>query len=83
MVSDADDDHLSRLVAVINERVSAMTTKARTASPAQLLAMVALGLADDLIVAEARARDIEDMTRETIETAIAQIDRRLAQADAP
>lgn len=79
MTSDAEEAHLLRLAELINERIEALGPKAqRTATPAQLLAVVALGLADDLLTAERRRREIEDLTREAVEQAIAQIDERLA-----
>lgn len=82
MTADADDGHLEKLAALVNERVAALGPKAaRTASPAQMLAIVALGLADDLIGAEKRARQVEDTTRRAVAKAIERIDRRLA-ADA-
>ncbi len=76
--SDADESHLARLAEMINERIDALGPKAqRTATPAQLLAVVALGLADDLLSAERRRRDVEDTTRSAIQEAIARIDQRL------
>lgn len=79
MMVDADEAHLLRLAEIVNERVAALGPEARRrANPAQLLAMVALSLADDLLVAESRTRAIEDTTRRAIESAIARIDRRLA-----
>jgi cell division protein ZapA (FtsZ GTPase activity inhibitor) len=78
MMVDADEAHLKRLAELVNERVRALGPKAQQkATPAQLLAMVALSLADDLMVANARAQAIEDTTRRTIASAIARIDRRL------
>lgn len=78
MTSDADESHLARLAEMINERIDALGPKAqRTATPAQLLAVVALGLADDLLSAERRRRDIEDATRSAVQEAIARIDQRL------
>ncbi len=78
MTSDADEEHLHGLARMINERIEDLGPKAkRTATPAQLLAVVALGLADDLVIAERRRRDVERLTRETVERAIARIDERL------
>jgi cell division protein ZapA (FtsZ GTPase activity inhibitor) len=75
---DADEAHLKRLAELVNERVRALGPKAQQkATPAQLLAMVALSLADDLMVANERAQSIEDTTRRAIVSAIARIDRRL------
>lgn len=78
MTSDADEAHLQRLAELINERIDALGPKAqRTATPAQLLAVVALGLADDLVSAERRRREMEETTRSAVKAAIARIDERL------
>ena len=78
MVVDADEEHVRHLAEIVNERVAALGPSAqRKATPAQLLAMVALSLADDLATAESRARSIEATTRRVIGNAIARIDRRL------
>jgi cell division protein ZapA len=78
MTSDADEEHLSRLADMINERIDALGPKAqRTATPAQLLAVVALGLADDLLNAERRRHEVEDAARSAVKRAIERIDQRL------
>jgi cell division protein ZapA (FtsZ GTPase activity inhibitor) len=79
MTSDADPEHLRRLAAVINDRIAELGAKAvRSAPTAQLLAVVALGLAEDLEVAEARRLGLESKTRRVLGDAIARIDRRLS-----
>jgi cell division protein ZapA (FtsZ GTPase activity inhibitor) len=76
---DADEAHLRRLAEIVNERVAALgPVAAQKATPAQLLAMVALGLADEWLTCSARVRAVEDTTRRAIVNAIARIDRRLA-----
>jgi cell division protein ZapA (FtsZ GTPase activity inhibitor) len=83
MTTDADPDHLQRLASLINDRIAELGPKAlRSASPTQLLAVVALGLADDLEQSEARRQTLEQSTRRALEAAIARIDRRLAADDA-
>lgn len=78
MNADADDGHLQHLADLVNERVKALGDRAaRQASPAHLLAMVALGLADDLVSADRRRAEIEDTTRRALASAIARIDKRL------
>ena len=78
MTSDADEGHLQSLAQMINERMDALGPKAqRTATPAQLLAVVALGRADELLNAERRRRDIEHLTRDAVQKAITRIDERL------
>lgn len=78
MTSDADEAHLHELARIINDRIDGLGPKAqRTATPAQLLAVVALGLADDLLSAERRREEVEQLTREAVTKAIARIDERL------
>lgn len=82
MSSDADENYLQRLADIVNERVDALGPKAaRSASPAQLLAIVALGLAEELQATERRHGAIEAKTRQVVGAAIRRIDQRL-QADA-
>ncbi len=78
MSSDADEAYLQRLANIVNERVQALGPKAaRAATPAQLLAVVALGLAEDLDASERRRESLEIKTREVVVTAIRRIDQRL------
>jgi len=82
LTTDADEAHLQRLADAVNQRVDALGPKAaRSASAAQLLAVVALGLAEDLEEAERRRASLLDGTRRTVKAAIERIDQRLA-ADA-
>ncbi len=82
MSSDADEAYLQRLADIVNERVEALGPKAaRAATPAQLLAVVALSLAEDLDGSEQRRLSLEAKTREVVDTAIRRIDQRL-QSDA-
>ena len=79
MVADTDDGHLHRLAELVNERVDELKGKSsRVASPAQLLALVALGLADDLLCAQEREHQVREMTRTVVAGAIERIDRRIA-----
>jgi cell division protein ZapA (FtsZ GTPase activity inhibitor) len=82
MSSDADEAYLQRLADIVNERVQALGPKAaRAASPAQLLAVVALSRAEDLEASEQRRQTLEAKTRQVVGAAIRRIDQRL-QADA-
>jgi cell division protein ZapA (FtsZ GTPase activity inhibitor) len=82
MTSDAEEGHLERLAEMINARIEALGAKAsRSATPAQVLAVVALGLADDLVSAEHRQDRLVARTREVLTDAVARIDARL-EADA-
>jgi len=79
LVADADDDHLRRLADVVNQRVDELRNKtSHIATPSQLLALVALGLADDLMTAEKRESQIGELTRNAVARAIERIDRRIA-----
>jgi cell division protein ZapA (FtsZ GTPase activity inhibitor) len=78
LVADADTQHLNELAARVNERVAKLGNASRPASPAQLLALVALGLADDLDTCEKKLREVERLTRSTIQHVITRIDSRLA-----
>ena len=81
MSSDADETYLQRLADIVNQRVEALGPKAaRAATPAQLLAVVALSLAEDLDASERRHESLEAKTRQVVDTAIRRIDQRL-QAD--
>jgi cell division protein ZapA (FtsZ GTPase activity inhibitor) len=80
MQVDADEAHLRRLADIVNQRVQALGPKAmQRATPAQLLVMVALGLADDWQAAQERVRAVEDSTRRALANAIERIDRRLLE----
>jgi cell division protein ZapA (FtsZ GTPase activity inhibitor) len=82
LVADADAQHLNELAARVNERVAKLGTASRPASPAQLLALVALGLADDLNTCETKLREVERLTRTTIQNVITRIDSRLTATQA-
>ena len=79
LVADADEQHLKELAAIVNERVSKLGSASKTASAAQLLALVSLGLADDLLSAEKKLQQVDRLTRTTIANVIARIDHRLAE----
>jgi len=80
MSSDTDEAHLAGLAEVVNKRIAALGDKARQkASPAQLLAVVALGLAEDMTVEADRRRELEGRVRDVVTHAIARIDARLDQ----
>ena len=82
MSSEADEAYLQRLADIVNERVEALGPKAaRSATPAQLLAVVALSLAEDLDASERRRENLKQQTRKMVGAAIRRIDDRL-QADA-
>jgi cell division protein ZapA (FtsZ GTPase activity inhibitor) len=80
LVSDADQDHLQELAAMINERVDKLgRAGARSsASSGQLLALAALDLADELKSARAKLEEVERLTRSAIANAMARIDTHLS-----
>lgn len=82
LVADAEQGQLQELADTVNHRVAQLYAGSRTATPAQLLAMTALGLADDLRNAETRLKQMEELTRTTVQQAIARIDAHLNTADA-
>lgn len=82
LVADADEAQLQALADTVNDRVAKLHAGSRTATPAQLLAMTALGLADDLRTAEARLKQVEELTRTTVQQAIARIDAHLNTPEA-
>lgn len=80
MSSDADEAHLAKLADLVNDRIAALGPRvARTTTPQQLLAVVALGLADELVQSEQRRKDVERATVDTVGRAIALIDEELVR----
>jgi len=80
MTSDTEESHLRGLADMINERIASLGDKAvQKASPAQLLAVVALGLAEDLSEESRRREELEGRVRNVVTHAIARIDQRLEQ----
>lgn len=69
----ADEAHLQKLAALINERVEALGKGPRIATQATLLALVALDLADEMLAARRRADDARaerDRARRVAEEAV-------------
>jgi cell division protein ZapA (FtsZ GTPase activity inhibitor) len=84
LVSDANDDHLLALAAMVNERVDKLGRGgSRSAPSGQLLALCALELADELVTAQNKLREVERLTRSTVSAAIARIDSRLSLESKP
>lgn len=52
-----DQEHLERLASLVNERFESLQRGARGVAPAQVLAMVALNLADDVLSERAKAEE--------------------------
>jgi cell division protein ZapA (FtsZ GTPase activity inhibitor) len=85
LVADADAQRLNELASLVNERVAKLGNgnAGKSASAAQLLALVALGLADDLSTCEQKLREVDRLTRSTITNVITRIDQRLADVPEP
>ena len=80
LTTDSDRAHLEHLASMVNERIDALGPAAkRAASPAQLLAVVALSLAEDLHESEQRSDSLRDRTESMIRQVISRIDERLAE----
>ncbi len=80
LTTDSDREHLELLASMVNDRIDALGPAARrAASPAQLLAVVALSLAEDLHEAERRSESLRDRTEGMIRQVIGRIDERLAE----
>lgn len=84
MTSDADEIHLRRLADLVNARVAALgPNAAQRATPAQMLAMAALDLADDLVAREDALDELRTKTAATVKEVIARIDQRLSEPAPP
>lgn len=82
LVADSDQGHLDDLAAMINDRIEALGPKSRLAAPAQRLALVALGLAEDLEKRSRQSDAAATAERSVIRAAIAEIDSALAKTEA-
>ena len=79
LVSDANDEHLAALATMVNERVDRLGRGgARSAPSSQLLALCALELADELVSAQNKLKEVDRLTRNAVGAAVARIDARLA-----
>ncbi|MCC7540288.1 MAG: cell division protein ZapA [Deltaproteobacteria bacterium] len=83
LATDADENHLARLAALVNERIGELQGSAKSPASQNLMVLVALSLADDVLAADARRRSLEETTRRAVSAAIERIDRRLAAAAPP
>jgi cell division protein ZapA (FtsZ GTPase activity inhibitor) len=78
LVADADQSRLEELARIVNDRVAKLGGAGKSASAAQLLALVSLGLADDLRNSERKLREVDQLAKTTISSVIARIDEQLA-----
>lgn len=80
MVSDAPPERLEELAAIVNARIEAFGPAAqRAVNQGQLIAMVALGLAEELERQKAARAELESKVRTIVEDTIDRIDARLAE----
>ena len=63
----ADEDHLLRLAAFVDERVEEARKSAKTATPQHLLVLAALNMAEELFASEARRRALSEETKAKLE----------------
>ena len=83
MVTDTDADHLRRLADQVNQRIDALGAKAtRAFSPAQLLAIVSLTMAEELEGLERQVSAQQEATQQAVHTALGRIDAALLAANA-
>ncbi|MBX3251945.1 MAG: cell division protein ZapA [Myxococcales bacterium] len=79
LTTDSDEGHLRELAEQVNARIESLGAKAvRSGTPAQLLAVVALGLAEELEEAKAQHEGLKRRAAEVVADAIGRIDGRLA-----
>ena len=80
IVTDAEEGYLQRLAEQVNERVAALGVSAgKHPGAAQVLAVVALELADELAACETRLRRLQSVTGDVLRRAIERIDQRLGE----
>lgn len=80
--ASADPGHLERLAALVNGRVEKMQTSTRHPSPATLLALAALDLADEMCADQARHTRAQEAAEERVRTMLADCERRVREAEA-
>ncbi|MFO0628166.1 MAG: cell division protein ZapA [Polyangiales bacterium] len=64
-----DTEHVSALAALVNERFEALQRAGRGASPTQVLAMLALNLADEVLAERARSQAAQESQRKAVTAA--------------
>ncbi len=80
IVTDAEEGYLQQLAERVNERVAALGVSAgKHPGAAQVLAVVALELADELAACETRLRRLQSVTGDVLRRAIERIDQRLGE----
>ncbi len=81
LTTDSDQEHLLSLARAVNARIDELGEKARrAASPAQLLAVAALSLAEEVQECERRQTELRHRTTAVIREVIDRIDAQLAAA---
>jgi cell division protein ZapA (FtsZ GTPase activity inhibitor) len=66
----ADEEHLLRLAAFVDQRVDEARKMAKTATPQHLLVLAALNMAEELFASEARRRALAEETRTKLERVV-------------
>jgi cell division protein ZapA (FtsZ GTPase activity inhibitor) len=62
----SDSEHVTALAALVNERFEALQRAGRGAAPAQVLAMLALNLADEVLSERARSQAAQEGQRKAV-----------------
>lgn len=65
----SDTEHVTALAALVNERYETLQRAGRSASPTQVLAMLALNLADEVLAERARAQAAQEGQRKAVAVA--------------
>ena len=72
-VKGADEEHLHRLAAFVDERVEDARRVAKAASPQHLLVLAALNMADELFTLEARRRALAEETKSKLKRVLSRL----------
>ncbi len=78
MTTDSDEAHMRSLAEIVNERIAQLGPAAKRASKAQLMAVVALSLAEELQARGGEQEGLRERTSTMLAEAIGIIDGRLA-----
>jgi cell division protein ZapA (FtsZ GTPase activity inhibitor) len=65
----SDGEHVTALAALVNERYETLQRAGRGASPTQVLAMLALNLADEVLSERARSQAAQECQRKAVAVA--------------
>ena len=78
MTTDSDEAHIRKLAAAVDERIQALGPAAKRIGNAQLLAVIALSLMEEVQAQSATLEEMRTRTRALLDEAVGDIDGRLA-----